>query len=91
MMFDRTAWCIKREMNSLSWMSMCDGRCDVRYVMWQGVGGLKLDEVSDVAGSIHINLVVLFFPFSFFLFHVSCFTFQKYIRHDQCEFHQEDV
>jgi hypothetical protein len=93
---------------------MCDECC----VMGQGVGGWKLevgveslDEVAEIAGSIHINSPVLFlscfcffhyFIFSCFflmfhvsfsccMFHVSCRIFQKYIRHEQCGFTQEDV
>jgi hypothetical protein len=62
--------------------------------MGDGAGYGRLEEVAEVAGSIHINSPVLFlflFLLSFFIFHVSYFMFQKYFRHEQCGFHQEDV
>jgi hypothetical protein len=31
------------------------------------------------------------FHFSFYMFHILYFIFQKYIRHEQCEFPREDV
>jgi hypothetical protein len=51
-----------------------------------------LEEVAGIAGSIHINSPML----SFFIFICSCFMsyifmFQKYIKHEQCGFPQEDV
>jgi hypothetical protein len=64
----------------------------IRYERLQ-IRGWKLEEVSEVVGSIHISSPVrfLFFHFSFFMFHVAYVAFQKYIRHEQCEFPQEDV
>jgi hypothetical protein len=74
------------------------------WAMGQGVGGRSLqlggwrlevrggrwEELTVVPGSIHINSPVRFL-FHVFIFHVSCFIFQKYIRHQQRGFHQEDV
>jgi hypothetical protein len=58
------------------------------------VGCWTWEEVAMVAGSVHINSPVIFLfllLFFFLIFHVSYFRFRKYIRHQQCEFHQEDV
>jgi hypothetical protein len=61
------------------------------------VGDWRLEEVAGVAGLIYINSPVLFlfsffvFLFSCFIFRFSSFIFQKYIRHEQCGFPQEDI